>query len=84
MPRLRVLGRSVVTTHPRLDEDGHPHDRIPEGPERARRHPHRRARSAPPCGVSRSPRGYQVRVPIRIDRRRGAGRTHLIASVSCS
>lgn len=34
------------------------------GSERVRRHPHRRARSAPPCGVSRGPRAYRVRVPI--------------------
>ena len=34
------------------------------GSERVRRHPHRRARSAPSCGVSRGPRAYQVQVPI--------------------
>ena len=34
------------------------------GSERVRRHPHRRARSAPQCGVSRGPRAYRVRVPI--------------------
>jgi len=31
---------------------------------RVRRHPHHRARSAPPCGVSCGPRAYRVRVPI--------------------
>ncbi len=31
---------------------------------RVRRHPHHRARSAPPCGVSRGPRAYRVRVPV--------------------
>ncbi len=54
------------------------------GSERVRRHPHRRARSAPPCGVSRVPRAYRVRVPIRIDRRRRAGRTHLIPTTAAS
>ena len=34
------------------------------GSERVRRHPHRRDRSAPQCGVSRGPRAYRVRVPI--------------------
>ena len=34
------------------------------GSERVRRHPHRRARSAPQCGVSCGPRAYRVRVPI--------------------
>ncbi len=33
------------------------------GSERVRRHSHRRARSAPQCGVSRGPRAYWVRVP---------------------
>ena len=35
------------------------------GSERVRRHPHRRAWSAPECGLSRGPRAYRVRVPIR-------------------
>ena len=39
------------------------------GSERVRRHPHRRARSAPQCGVSRGPRAYRVRVPIVAGRR---------------
>lgn len=34
------------------------------GSERVRRHPHRRARSGPPSGVSRGPRACWVRVPI--------------------
>lgn len=34
------------------------------GSERVRRHPHRRARSAPQCGVSCGPRACRVRVPI--------------------
>ena len=37
------------------------------GSERVRRHPHRRARSAPRCGVSRGPRAYRVRVPVPAD-----------------
>ncbi len=37
------------------------------GSERVRRHPHRRARSAPQCGVSRGPRACRVRVPILAD-----------------
>ena len=54
------------------------------GSGRVRRHPHRRARSAPQCGVSRGPRACRVRVPIpadpspapppRIGRLFGAGR----------
>ena len=39
------------------------------GSERDRRHPHRRARSAPQCGVSRGPRASRVRVPISAGRR---------------
>ena len=39
------------------------------GSERVRRHPHRRARSAPQCGVSRGPRACRVRVPIKAGRR---------------
>ena len=38
------------------------------GSGRVRRHPHRRARSAPQCGVSRGPRACRVRVPILADR----------------
>lgn len=34
------------------------------GSERVRRHPHRRARSGPPSGVSCGPRAYRVRVPV--------------------
>lgn len=34
------------------------------GSGRGRRHPHRRDRSAPACGVARGPRAYRVRVPI--------------------
>ncbi len=37
------------------------------GSERVRRHPHRRARSAPQCGVSRGPRACRVRVPVPAD-----------------
>ncbi len=40
------------------------------GSGRGRRHPHRRARSASPCGVSRGPRVCRVRVPIVLTRRR--------------
>ena len=40
------------------------------GSGRGRRHPHRRARSASPCCVSRGPRAYRVRVPIVLTRRR--------------
>ena len=35
------------------------------GSVRVRRHPHRRARSGPQSGVSRGPRAYRVRVPIK-------------------
>ena len=92
VPWLWMLGQSVATTRPRLDEDGHPSAALVidpmtadlVGPERVRRHPHRRARSAPPCGVSRGPRAYRVRVPIRIDRRRRAGRTLLIPMTAAS
>ena len=38
------------------------------GSERVRRHPRRRARSAPKCGVSAGPRAYRVRVPMIIIR----------------
>ena len=54
------------------------------GSERVRRHPHRRARSAPPCGVSRGPRAYRVRVPIPSDRRRRAEPSHLIPMTAAS
>ena len=75
----RSIGRH--TTRPSLDEDGRlsaalvvdPMTADQVGSERVRRHPHRRARSAPPCGVSRGPRAYRVRVPIRIDRYRQCG-----------
>ena len=81
-----MLGRSVVTTRPRLDEDGHPSAALAIDPmtadlvgaERVCRHPHRRARFAPLCGVSRGPRAYRVRVPIPSDRRGRTGRTHPI------
>lgn len=46
----------------RTDRQGSRDPRV--GSERVRRHPHRRARSAPACGVSRGPRAYRVRVPI--------------------
>ena len=92
VPRFRMLGRSVVTTRPSLDEDGHPSAALAidpmtadlVGPERVRRHPHRRARSAPPCGVSRGPRAYRIRVPIPSDRRRRARRSHLIPMTAAS
>ena len=48
------------------------------GSERVRRHPHRRARSAPQCGVSRGPRACRVRVPIPDGRRPCATRRPLI------
>ena len=53
------------------------------GSERVRRHPHRRARSAPQCGVSRGPRACRVRVPIETGRRppRG-GRTGRFAQAA--
>ncbi len=38
------------------------------GSERVRRHPHRRARSAPQCGPCRGPRACRVRVPIEAGR----------------
>ena len=44
------------------------------GSERVRRHPHRRARSASQCGVSRGPRACRVRVPI--------GKCHSAADVT--
>ena len=92
VPRLQMLGQSVATTRPRLDEDGRPSavhaiDPMPAdlvGVEWVCRHPHRRARSAPPCGVSRGPRAYRVRVPIPSDRRRRAGQTHLIPMTAAS
>ena len=53
------------------------------GSGRVRRHPHRRARSAPQCGVSRGPRACRVRVPIETGRRppRG-GRTGRFAQAA--
>ena len=91
--RLRVrhfLSGVTVRVHPG-DEGGRGSTALAAGPmtaglvgsERVRRHPHRRARSAPQCGVSRGPRACRVRVPIETGRRppRG-GRTGRFAQAA--
>lgn len=70
--RKRAPAAPYLPTHPSSPTAGESSTGL-VGSARVRRHSHRRARSAPQCGVSRGPRACRVRVPVVIRRRSPPG-----------